>query len=100
RLEVNSELLANGGGTSAVENRGTIQANGGQVLLTANAVQDVFANLINNTGVVRANRIDNTGGTIRLLGPDGVVQSSGTLDASAGDATSTGGSVSMLGNRV
>src|SRR6185436_8293794 len=100
RLEVNSDLLANGGGTSAVENNGTIQANGGQVLLTASAVKDVFANLINNTGVVRANRIDNTGGTIRLLGPDGIVQSGGTLDASAGDATSTGGSISVLGDRV
>ena len=101
RLEVGADLLSNGSGAvAAVENSGNIQANGGQVLLTANAVRDVFANLVNNSGVVRANRIDNTGGTIRLMGPEGTVLSSGTLDASAGDAVSTGGSVSMLGERV
>src|SRR5690349_12098749 len=94
RLEVSSDVFTNSSGSaSAVENSGSVQANGGQVLLTANAVKDVFANLINNTGVVRANRIDNTGGTIRLLGPEGKVLSSGTLDASSGDGTSTGGSV-------
>ena len=46
----------------------------------------MFANLVNNSGVVRANRIDNSGGIITLAGPAGTVQSSGTLDASAGDA--------------
>ena len=40
RLEVGSDLLSNASGAaSAVENSGSIQANGGQVLLTANAVQ-------------------------------------------------------------
>ncbi|MEJ0035889.1 MAG: filamentous hemagglutinin N-terminal domain-containing protein [Gammaproteobacteria bacterium] len=101
RLEVGADLLSNGSGAvAAVDNSGNIQANGGQVLLTANAVRDVFANLINNSGVVRANRIDNSGGTIKLLGPEGTVLSSGVLDASAGDAASTGGSVEMLGERV
>ena len=101
RLEVGSDLLTNtNGATSAVENSGSVSANGGQVVLTAAAVKDVFTNLINNTGVVRANRIDNTGGTIELLGPEGDVVSSGTLDASAGDTRSTGGSVTMVGNRV
>src|SRR6185437_2387985 len=101
RLEVNSELLSNtDGGASAVENSGTIRADGGRVLLTASAVKDVFTNLVNNTGVVRANRIDNSGGTIELLGPGGDVTSSGTLDASAGDAKSTGGTVTMSGERV
>jgi filamentous hemagglutinin family protein len=101
RLEVDSELLSNtDGGASAVENSGTIRADGGRVLLTASAVKDVFTNLINNAGVVRANRIDNSGGTIELLGPGGDVLSNGTLDASAGDGKSSGGSVSVLGNRV
>jgi len=91
RLEVDSALMSNrSGAASAVENSGTISANGGQVVLTANAVKDVFTNLVNNTGVVRANRIDDTGGVIQLLGPGGTVVSSGTLDASAGDSTSSG----------
>jgi len=100
RLEVDQQLLTNSGAGSAVENSGSIRATGGQVLLSASAVKDVFANLINNTGVVRANRIDNTGGTIELRGPGGEVTSSGTLDASAGDDKSTGGTVSVLGEHV
>src|SRR4051794_18516512 len=101
RLEVDSQLLTNrGGAASAVENTGTIQANGGRVLLTASAMNDVFANLVNNSGVLRANRIDNTGGTIELLGPGGEVVSSGTLDASAGDSAGTGGTVEVLGKYV
>ncbi len=101
RLEVDQQLLTNSSGSaSAVENTGSIRANGGQVLLSASAVKDVFANLINNTGLVHANRIDNSGGTIELLGPGGEVTSSGTLDASAGDDKSTGGSVSVLGEHV
>src|SRR5581483_2597341 len=101
RLEVNSDVLSNrSGAASAVENSGTLSANGGQVVLTANAVKDVFTNLVNNTGVVRANRIEDTGGVIQLLGPGGTVVSSGTLDASAGDSTSSGGTVSVLGERV
>ena len=101
KLEVGADLLSNGSGAvAAVENSGSVQANGGHVLLTASAVQDVFANLINNTGVVRANRIENAGGDITLLGPAGTVVSSGTLDASGHDGSSTGGSVQMLGERV
>jgi filamentous hemagglutinin family protein len=101
RLEVGSDLISNSSGAAnAVENSGAIQANGGQVLLTSSAMDSVFTNLINNTGVVRANRIDNSGGTIRLIGPEGMVLSSGTLDASAGDDVSTGGSVAVLGDRV
>ena len=101
RLEVSADLLEGSGGSAdAVHNGGVIQANGGQVLLTAAAMQDVFTNLVNNTGVVRANRIENTGGVIHLVGPEGTVRSSGTLDASAGDAVSTGGSVRMLGDHV
>ncbi|HEY0342831.1 MAG TPA: filamentous hemagglutinin N-terminal domain-containing protein, partial [Steroidobacteraceae bacterium] len=101
RLEVGGDLASNSSGVaSAVENSGIIAANGGHVFLTANAVKNVFENLVNNTGVVRANRIDNSGGTIELLGPGGTVLSSGTLDASAGDAISTGGTVSVLGDHV
>ncbi|PZN29800.1 MAG: filamentous hemagglutinin, partial [Proteobacteria bacterium] len=101
RLEVDAELVTNAGGAAAaVDNAGNIQANGGRVLLTAQALDGVFANLVNNDGTVRANRIDHSGGTIRLVGAGGTVRSSGTLDASAGDALSDGGRVEVLGERV
>ncbi|WP_159915425.1 YDG domain-containing protein [Pantoea sp. 18069] len=68
-----------------VDNGGLIQADGGQVLMTAQAVGDLLNSVVNNTGVVQAQTIDNRGGTIKLLGDmrSGTVIVGGTLDASA-----------------
>ncbi len=85
---------------SAVENTGTLQANGGQILLTAAAVRDIFTSVVNNSGVIRANRIDNSGGIVQLVAAGGDTVHTGTIDASSGDGVSTGGSVQVLGDRV
>jgi len=98
RFEIDGSLQTGSG--TAVNNAGTIQANGGQVFLTAEAAHGVFDRVINNDGVIRANRIENVGGTIRLLGPEGTVINSGTLDASGVGGGSTGGTVSVLGDQV
>ncbi|MEJ7807902.1 MAG: filamentous hemagglutinin N-terminal domain-containing protein, partial [Telluria sp.] len=68
-----------------VQNGGLIQADGGQVLLTAQAAGDLMKNAVNNSGVIRAHTIDQRNGTIRLLGgmQGGTVQAGGTLDAGA-----------------
>jgi len=68
-----------------VQNAGLIQADGGQVLLTALAAGTILQSAVNNTGVVRAQTIENHNGTIRLLGDkqNGSVYVDGTLDASA-----------------
>src|SRR6202011_4983474 len=80
-----------------VENRKLIQANGGQVFMTAGAKDAVLASVVNNTGVVQAQTVENHNGTIVLLGGGaGTVNVGGTLDASAphgGD----GGSVETSG---
>jgi filamentous hemagglutinin family protein len=100
RLQVSGDVKSNSTGAAAVQNNGQIQANGGQVVLTAAATQDVFASAVNNTGVIRANRVENVGGAIELSGPDGVVANSGTLDASGKGAGSTGGTVKVTGQDV
>ncbi len=97
RFQVDDALLASDA-AAAVSNNGEILADGGQVVLTARTANDVIASAVNNTGLVRAARIDNTGGVIRLLGPQGSVSNSGTLDASG--VNGTGGEVSVLGNEV
>ena len=51
-----------------VENGGLIQADGGHVLLTAQAAGGLFDTVVNNTGVIQARTIENRGGTIVLLG--------------------------------
>ncbi len=51
-----------------VENGGLIQADGGQVLMTAQAAGELLNTVVNNTGVIEAQTVENRNGTIRLLG--------------------------------
>ena len=79
-LQVDQSTLNN-----LAENRQLIQANGGQVIMTAGAKDAVLASVVNNTGIVRAQTVENRNGTITLLGgmEAGTVNVGGTLDASA-----------------
>ena len=83
------------------ENRQLIQADGGRVLLSARAADDVVRAVVNNTGVIEANTVSNVNGLIRLEGLGAsTVTSSGTLTARGDEAGATGGTVQMLGERV
>ena len=77
-----------------VENGGLIQADGGQVLMTAQAAGQLLDTVVNNTGVVQAQTVQSQGGVIKLLGDmgSGTVNVGGTLDASA-PAGGNGGSI-------
>jgi filamentous hemagglutinin family protein len=87
--------------SALVENGGLIQADGGQVLLSAQAAGDLLQTVVNNTGVIRAQTIDSRDGTIRLLGDmqTGTVSVGGTLDASAPDG-GKGGFIDTSASRV
>lgn len=86
--------------SSAVSNTGTIKADGGQVLLTADASNQLLSSVINQTGIIEARTIENQKGVIRLLGGDsGVVSVSGTLDASAPNG-GDGGFIETSGHKV
>jgi filamentous hemagglutinin family protein len=79
-------VTVNQGAVNAlVENGGMIKADGGQVLMTAQAAGNLLQSVVNNTGVVQAQTIENHNGTIKLLGDmqSGTVKINGTLDASA-----------------
>ena len=79
-------VTVNQGAVNALaQNGGLIQADGGQVLLTAQAAGTLLQSAVNNTGVIQAQTIENHNGTIRLLGDmqSGTVNVGGTLDASA-----------------
>ena len=75
-----------------VSNGGMIQADGGQVLMTAQAAGTLLQTAVNNTGVIQAQTIENHDGVIKLLGDmqSGTVHVSGTLDASAPDGGNGG----------
>lgn len=68
-----------------VENHQLIKADGGQVLLTANAGDALLRTVVNNTGVIEAQTLGEKDGKIVLLGSfdGGTVQVTGILDASA-----------------
>jgi filamentous hemagglutinin family protein len=66
-------------------NGGLIQANGGSVLMTAQASDALLQTVVNNTGVIEARTLQERDGKIMLLGgfDGGTVEVSGRLDASA-----------------
>ena len=79
-------VAVNAGAVGAlVNNGGMIKADGGSVVLTAQAAGDLLRTVVNNTGVIEAQTIATRGGTIKLLGDmqTGTVNAAGTLDASA-----------------
>ncbi|MGH2621721.1 MAG: filamentous hemagglutinin N-terminal domain-containing protein, partial [Anaerolineales bacterium] len=105
--------------SSAVRNSGTIQADGGKVIMEAKASNDIFASVVNQSGIVRARSLINHGGTVKLIGGDetlavmteagamrpagevgGVVSNTGTIDVSAAEAGAASGSVLLVGERV
>ena len=79
-LEVDQSTLNN-----LVENRQLVVADGGRVIMTAGAKDSLLASVVNNTGVVQAQTVQNHNGEITLLGgmTAGSVNVGGTLDASA-----------------
>ncbi len=99
QFQVERETLTNAAAVDeAIANTGQINADGGQVVLSGNAAEDVFSKAINNEGLIQAMRIDNSGGSVRLVGT-GTVIHSGDINVN-GDENSTGGSVHVLGDKV
>ena len=84
-----------------VSNGGVIEADGGYVMMTAGAKDELLASVVNNTGIVRAETVEDRNGTITLLGgmKSGTVNVSGTLDASAPNG-GNGGKIMVSANAV
>ena len=86
---------------ASVINTGTLQADGGTVLLTARSANALLDTVINNSGIIRANSLVERNGEIVLDGGSaGVVAITGTLEAAGTEAGTTGGTVKVLGEYV
>ena len=82
-------------------NSGSIQANGGYVIMTARDASETLNTVVNNTGVIEAKSLKNVNGEIVLDGGDqGVVEVGGTIDASGDEAGQTGGTIKVVGSRT
>ncbi|MCW2351806.1 YDG domain-containing protein [Sphingobium sp. B12D2B] len=90
------QTLGDGSG-ALVDNSGTVQANGGRVLLTASAAREVVNASVNSTGIIRAEGIKAKGGTISLTG-SGHIASTGLV--SADSAQGQGGQIAISGGSV
>jgi filamentous hemagglutinin family protein len=82
-----------------VENKEAIYADGGKVLLTAKAADDLLSAQVNNTGIIQARTIDDLEGTITLYAYNGTTTVDGTLDASA-PTSGDGGFIETSGDKV
>ncbi|BFI95087.1 MAG: hypothetical protein RSP_05970 [Rhodanobacter sp.] len=83
------------------QNGGLIQADGGQVILSAGARDSLLASTVNNDGIVEARTVQGQSGHILLLSgmQAGTTQVGGTLDASAPDG-GHGGAIETSGAHV
>ncbi|MDH5258759.1 MAG: filamentous hemagglutinin N-terminal domain-containing protein, partial [Gammaproteobacteria bacterium] len=122
-FQITNSVKQNLSGTdSAAENNGVLQADGGKVVIEASVAQDIFSQAVNNTGIIRASKIERVGGVVRLSGSGGHVRNSGEINAVNGgevvldssDQTEmsgsaridvsnnngVGGTVNLLGNKV
>jgi large exoprotein involved in heme utilization and adhesion len=85
---------------ASLANSGSINADGGMVVLQAAATDAARRTVMQVDGIVRARSIEQRDGQILLSGgSSGVVAVGGTLDASGGSGVK-GGSVKVLGDRV
>ena len=69
------------GVTNAVANSGQIQS--GEVIMEAETADDIFEDVINQTGIVKATQVVNQNGDIKIVA-NGDVQASGDLEAQSG----------------
>ncbi len=89
--------FAVGTGGKNVTNAGKISAEGGTVMLTANAAKDVVSSVVNNTGIIEASSAHSVGGTIVIGGgSNSKVSVSGKLKATG----TKGGSVTVTGKNI
>ena len=73
-----------------VKNKGAIYADGGEVYLTTNAVGELLKGVVNNTGIVEANSIEDITGKIELFAHGGEADVSGILHAKDGFVETSG----------
>lgn len=66
-----------------VENKGLIKADGGQVYLTTQALNTILDGMVNNTGIIEAQTLNDVKGSVVLYAHGGTANIGGVIDASA-----------------
>ncbi len=100
-VRITKEVLQNELGLDpAVLNSGSINADGGRILLTASVSQDIFSSAVNTGDMEQAtSAVVNADGTFTLGGSADVLNT-GTLDVSVNQPNATAGDIVMVGENV
>ena len=100
-VRVSKEILQSELGVDpAIVNSGTIQAQGGKVLLTASQSQDIFSRAVNTNGIEQATSVVVHDDGSFTLGGGADVVNSGTIDTSTTSADQNVGRIVLLGENV
>jgi len=75
---------------SLVENKGAVYADGGEIYLTTNAVDELLKGVVNNTGIIEANSLDGITGHVELFAHGGEAKIGGTITALDGFVETSG----------
>ena len=67
-----------------VQNSGTIISDGGSIYLSTNAVDELLKGVVNNTGIIEANSLDNLKGYVELFAHGGESNIAGEINAKEG----------------
>jgi filamentous hemagglutinin family protein len=73
-----------------VANKGAIIADGGEIYLTTSALDTVLSGLVNNTGLIQANRVEEKDGKIILFAHGGTGEFGGNIEANGGFVETSG----------
>lgn len=87
---------------SGVRNTGSLIANGGTIMVSAKAAQNVLDNVINMDGVAQARSVGEVNGEIIISGDPNAtfVQLAGKVDASGKGAKEQGGDITITGKNI
>ena len=100
-VKVNKAILQDELGVNpALLNAGSIQAEGGRVLLSASLSQDVFSQAVNNGGLQAANSVVMHEDGSFTLGAGADLVNSGSIDVSASSSEMAGGQIVLLGENI
>ncbi|HLB40850.1 MAG TPA: GLUG motif-containing protein, partial [Candidatus Babeliales bacterium] len=88
--------------SDGVNNTGSIYADGGRILISANAAAGVLDRVVNTEGLVRARSVSKSGGTIEFSASpqSGVVRIASKVDASGKGAGEKGGNITVTGENI
>ncbi|MDY0238805.1 MAG: filamentous hemagglutinin N-terminal domain-containing protein, partial [Campylobacterales bacterium] len=78
-----------------VENKGAVYADGGEIYLTTNAVNELLKGVVNNTGIIEANSLDGITGHVELFAHGGEANIAGTITALDGFVETSGDRVKI-----